>query len=82
MNPKYVVIAGLCVSSSLAACSKQATENHAAPTASAAKLSDDALEQASIPVKEDFEELANQQISDENLDEQVRLLEKQIEADQ
>ncbi len=47
----------------------------------AANLSDDAIDQAQIPVKEDFEEQAKATITDENLDEQVAKLATQIEND-
>ena len=83
MKSQYLFIVGLCVAgvANVSACSKQPSESPAAPATSEAKLSDDALDQASIPVQEDFEEQANQEITDENLDEQVAALEKQIEAD-
>lgn len=81
MNPKYFVVAiGLCVSS-LTACGKHPTESQSSPAPSEVKLTDEALDQTPIPVKEEFEEQANQQITEDNLDEQLSLLEKQIEAD-
>jgi hypothetical protein len=82
MKSHHFLIVGLCVASvNTAACSKQPDENTAAPAASESVLTDDALDQASIPVPEDFEEQANREITDENLDEQVSALEKEIEAD-
>jgi len=44
-------------------------------------MSDEALNQAQIPVKEDFEEQAQATITDENLDDQVSQLEAQIQND-
>lgn len=83
MKYHHFFVAGLCVigAAGMAACNKQPSENSAAPAASETKLSDEALDQVPIPVQEDFEDKANQEITDENLDEQVSALEKEIEAD-
>jgi cytochrome oxidase Cu insertion factor (SCO1/SenC/PrrC family) len=80
MNLKFLPVLGLCLSS-LVACNKQPSESESSPVPSQVKLTDEALDQTAIPVKEDFEEQASQQVTEENLDEQVSLLEKQIEAD-
>jgi hypothetical protein len=79
MNIKHLAFTGLCVFA-IAACTKPSPE--AQPAASAtAPLADEALDQAQVPVKEDFEEQAIQAVTEETLDEQVNLLEKQIEED-
>jgi len=52
----------------------------AAPSASA-PLTDEAIDQARIPVKEDFEEEALESIDENNLEAEVEKLEKAIEAD-
>ena len=81
MNRTPAFILGLCVSALAVACNKPTNEAQPAASASAAPLTDEALDQAQIPVKEDFEQQAAQEITDENLEEQVSLLEKQIEQD-
>jgi hypothetical protein len=78
MKPKALIIIGLCVIP-LAACSKTSSEGQPAP--SAAVLTDEALDTAQIPVKEDFEEQAKQAINEDNLDEQLAKLEKEIDSD-
>jgi len=52
----------------------------AAPSASA-PLTDEAVDQARIPVKEDFEEEALKEINENNLEAEVAKLEQAIEAD-
>ncbi|HMA94370.1 MAG TPA: hypothetical protein VKP30_16880 [Polyangiaceae bacterium] len=81
MKQTQAFILGLCVSALAAGCNKPTTETQPAPSASAAPLTDEALDQAKIPVKEDFEQQASQEITDENLEEQVSQLEQQIEQD-
>jgi hypothetical protein len=79
MNTKYlacIVLSGAV----LAACTKQSSDSAAAASASAA-LTDEAVDQAPIPVKEDFEEQARRTITVDNLDDQVSQLEKQIKDD-
>jgi hypothetical protein len=79
MKIKYLVTTGICALA-LAACNKQTTE--AQPVASATTpMTDEALDQAQIPVKEDFEEQARLEVTEENLDEQLNGLEKQIQED-
>jgi hypothetical protein len=78
MKSKALIVIGLCAIP-LAACSK--TSSEAQPVASAAVLTDESLDTTPIPVKEDFEEQAKQAINEDNLDEQLNKLEKEIEAD-
>lgn len=71
----------------LSACKKQETEQKPevqtpeTQPAKAAELSEAAVEQADLPVKEDFEEEAEQNIDEENLESQIDALEKEIAAD-
>jgi hypothetical protein len=44
-------------------------------------LTDEALDRAPVPVKEDYEAKAQQTINSANLDEQLNQLEKQIQSD-
>ncbi len=78
MNSKVFVMLGLAIVA-LASCSKPSSEPQ--PTPSATVLTDEALDAAPIPVKEDFEEQAQQAINEDNLDEQLNKLEKEIESD-
>lgn len=79
MNFRDFVTTGICVMA-LAACGKQPTET--APDASAAvPMSDNALDSAQIPVKEDFEEQARLEVTEENLEDQLNRLERQILED-
>ena len=68
----------------LAACKQQQTEpektQEAAPGATA-ELSDAAVDQADLPVKEDFEEEAVKNIDEDNLESQLDALEREIAAD-
>ena len=45
------------------------------------ELTDEALDQADIPVKEDFEEEAEKAIDEDNLESQIDALEKEIQGD-
>ncbi|HEY5961062.1 MAG TPA: hypothetical protein VIV60_31110 [Polyangiaceae bacterium] len=64
------------------ACRNQSADTQTAPSASpSVVLSDEALDQAAVPVKEDFEERAQKEVTEENLDDQVSQLEKQIDED-
>ncbi len=67
----------------ISACNKPPSDNAAgaSPSASATPVTDEALDQARIPVKEDYEEQAQKTVTSENLDEQLDQLEKQITAD-
>ena len=71
----------------LSACKKHETEQTPeaqtpeTQPAKAAELSEAAVEQADLPVKEDFEEEAQQNIDEENLESQIDALEKEIAAD-
>lgn len=66
----------------LSACKKQETEQTPEPQpAKAAELSEAALEQADLPVKEDFEEEAVKKIDEDNLEGQLDALEQEIAAD-
>jgi hypothetical protein len=78
MTSKFITTLTL-LTATLVACNKQPSESQPAP--SAAEMSDEALNQAQIPVKEDFEEQAQAAITDENLDDQVSQLEAQIQND-
>jgi hypothetical protein len=82
MNAKHLMAVGLSVVA-LGACSKQSADNRSQTVASAtaAPLTDEALDQAPIPVKEDYEEQAQKAITSDNLDEQLSQLEKQITED-
>lgn len=77
---------------SLAACKQQeAQENSEAQTqeaptpqtqpAKAGELSEAFVEQADLPVKEDFEEEAQQKIDEDNLESQIDALEREIADD-
>ena len=44
-------------------------------------MTDDQVDKADIPVEEDFEEEAQGQINEDNLEDQVAALEKEIDAD-
>lgn len=66
----------------LSACKKQETQQTPEPQpAKAAEISDTALEQADLPVKEDFEEEAVKKIDEDNLEGQLDALEQEIAAD-
>ena len=78
MTSKCIAILVL-VTAALGACNKPPSESQ--PASSSAELSDQALDQAQVPVKEDFEEQAQATITDENLDDQVAQLEAQIQND-
>ena len=71
----------------LSACKKQETEQKPdtqtpeTQPAKAAELSEAAIEQADVPVKEDFEEEALQKIDEDNLESQIDALEQEIAAD-
>jgi hypothetical protein len=63
-------------------CNKKSSDSQPAPTVSAsAPLTDQQIDEARIPVKEDYEEQARQTVTSDNLDEQVDQLEKQITSD-
>jgi hypothetical protein len=79
MNHSLIALTLVCTAT-LVACNKPATETQ--PTASqSAQLGDQALDQAPILVKEDFEAQAAATITDDNLDDQVAQLETQINND-
>ncbi len=78
MKPRALIILGLCALP-MAACTKSSSESQPAPSAVA--LTDEAIDTAPIPVKEDFEDQARQAINEDNLDEQLSKLEKEIESD-
>ena len=46
-----------------------------------AALTDDQVDSADLPVVEDFEDEANESINEENLEDQVAALEKEIDGD-
>jgi hypothetical protein len=50
-------------------------------TADSKPLTDDQVDSADLPVEEDFEEEATKEINEDNLDDQVAALEKEIDAD-
>jgi hypothetical protein len=80
MNAQYLVIVGLS-GIALASCRSSSSDSQASSASSTAALTDEALDQATIPVKEDFEEQARQTVTADNLDEQLSELEKQITED-
>ena len=83
MNTKTTILLAICALA-LGACSKQSADKNAEAAASASAavaMTDDALDEAPIPVKEDFEEQARQTITADNVDEQLDQLEKQIKED-
>ena len=66
----------------LSACKKQETEaEKTQEPAPAAELSETAIDQADLPVKEDFEEEAIKNIEEDNLESQLDALEQEIAAD-
>jgi uncharacterized lipoprotein YajG len=79
MNSKRLITISLCALA-LAACSKQPTPTETVASAEA-PMTDEALDQANVPVKEDFEEQASREVTEENLDDQLAQLEKQIDED-
>ena len=83
MIAKPVLIGVLC-SIGFVSCNKHSSDSQ--PTASLASsvvaaTTDESNEQAKIPVKEDYEEQAQQDITEDNLDERIGQLEKQILED-
>ena len=72
----------LLVPLALVACEEKAktTAADAAPAASA-PLTDEAVDQAAVPVKEEFEEEAQTAITEDNVESEVDRLEKEIEGD-
>jgi hypothetical protein len=67
---------------SFSACHKESTDSQPATATSApAVLTNDALDKATVPVKEDYEEKARQTITEDTLDDRLDQLEKQIKAD-
>jgi uncharacterized lipoprotein YajG len=79
MNTKHLFTVLACALA-LAACSKQPSPTETVASAEA-PLTDEALDQANVPVKEDFEELASREVTEENLDDQLAQLTQQIESD-
>jgi outer membrane PBP1 activator LpoA protein len=79
VNTKRLVTIFVCALA-FAACSKQTPPTETVASAEA-PMTDEALDQASIPVKEDFEEQASREVTEENLDDQLAALEKQIDED-
>lgn len=77
----------IAITLALSACKKQETEQTSETQrsetrpAKAADLSETAIEQADVPVKEDFEEEAFQNIDEDNLESQIDALEQEISAD-
>jgi len=79
----------LMVASALALCACKKQETEQKPTteapepqpAKAAELSETAIDEADVPVKEDFEEEAAQNIDEDNLESQIDALEQEIAAD-
>jgi hypothetical protein len=66
---------------SMAACDKkpEVTADSAEPAA--AELTDEKVDQAEIPVKEDFEEEAQSTINEDNVQTQIDALANEIESD-
>jgi hypothetical protein len=81
MNTKRLgLVAALAIAAF--ACRNQNTDTQASASAPpSAALSDEALDQTPVPVKEDFEDRAQQEVTEENLEDQVSQLEKQIDDD-
>jgi hypothetical protein len=74
----------LCVLLPLAgiACEKAEPTAEAPPAASTTgPLTDEAVAQAAVPVKEEFEEEAEEAINEDNVESEVDRLEKEIEGD-
>jgi hypothetical protein len=83
MNQRLLTV-GLTCALGLFACDKRSSESQSGPAPSSwapVVLTDEALDQAPIPVKEDYEEQAQNAITEENLDEQLGQLAKQIRED-
>lgn len=76
MTTKSIVIVAL-LAAGFGACNKSP-----AGAQPSADLSDEAMDRAQIPVKEDFEEQARTGITDDNLDDQVAELATQIQKDE
>ena len=79
----WIIVAGALA---LSACKKEEPEQKPEGTtetqpAKAADLSEAAIEQADVPVKEDFEEEALQNIDEDNLESQIDALEQEIAGD-
>lgn len=81
MNAKYLLVMSLAVGI-VGSCRNTSSDSQPAASATApAALTDEALDQAAIPVKEDFEEQARQTITEENFEDRISQLEKEIRED-
>ena len=66
----------------LVACEKgETTTSTQAAAVASAPLTDDAVDQSSVPVKEDFEEEAAKTINEDNVDDVIDKLEAEITND-
>lgn len=66
------------------ACNQQESEpktNEATEATEAMALTDEAVDETDLPVKEDFEDEAFQAVDEDNLESQIDALEKEISAD-
>jgi hypothetical protein len=81
---RAIYLAVLGSSIMLGACKKSSPPetDQGAVAAVPAALSDEAIEQSDLPVKEDFEEAAYAGITEDNLGERVDTLTQEIQADQ
>ncbi len=79
MSKRFVAIAAL-AGAALFACNKSSS-SEAQPATDGTQLSDETLDKAPIPVKEDFEAQAQATINAENVDDQVAQLAAQIQDD-
>jgi hypothetical protein len=79
---KRLAVVAVMLVSIVAACDKRDQPDAEASKAVApVELSDEALDQAQIPVKEDFEPEARAAINEDSLESQLDALEKDIESD-
>jgi len=81
MNTKQYALVGVALVSLVACHGKSDISQPAASATAPVALTDEALDRAPVPVKEDYEAKAQQTINSANLDEQLNQLEKQIQSD-
>ena len=77
---RTILMLGLLVSLAAVACEKGESSAEGAAESPAA-MTDDAVDQVAVPVKEDFEEQAQASISEDNVEAEIDRLEKEIEGD-
>lgn len=79
MSTKWIILLSLGLAT-LTACNKSSS-TEGQPASDGTQLSDESLDKAPIPVKEDFEAQAKATITSENVDDEVAQLEAQIQND-